>query len=119
VNKPINENLHSAYLFACIVSLALANCEPNNIAIHLWVVFAAICCPLMDMFIPGIFYFRVMKEEEEEEEDQKCSSPKFKRCMARFYTFLGAILLPSLLTLATKALFSTNSVAHEQPQVSF
>lgn len=80
--------------------------------IHLWVVFAAIVCPLMDMFIPGIFYFRVMKEEEadeEAEEVKKCTKPKFKRCMARFYTFLGAILLPTLLTLATKALFSTNT----------
>ena len=65
----------------------------------------------MDMFIPGIFYFRVMKEEEGEEEDSKCSVPKCKRCMARFYTIMGAILLPSLLTLATKALFSTNNVA--------
>jgi len=75
--------------------------------IHLWVVFAAIVCPLMDMFIPGIFYFTVMKEEEEEVEDKRCTKGKFKRCMARFYTFLGAIFLPTLLTLATKALFST------------
>ena len=111
VNKPINENFHSSYLFIVVVLLALANCQPNNITIHLWVVFAAICCPLMDMFIPGIFYFRVMKEEEGEEEDSKCSVPKCKRCMARFYTIMGAILLPSLLTLATKALFSTNNVA--------
>ena len=87
----------------------MANCEQNNILAHLWVVFAAIVCPLLVLFIPGIFYFKVMKEEEEDQE-KKCSTGKFKRCMARLYTFLGALLLPSLLTLATKALFSTTNV---------
>ena len=98
-------------LYILVTLFALINCAQNNILAHLWVVFAAIVCPLIDMFIPGIFYFRVMKEQEEEaaddeEEERKCG--KFKRCMARVYTILGALFLPLLLTFATKALFSTS-----------
>ena len=49
-----------------MVCFALLNCASNNILAHLWVVIASIVCPLLDMFIPGIFYFKVMKEEDEE-----------------------------------------------------
>ena len=97
-----------------VVAFALMNCATNNILAHFWVVIAAIVCPLLDMFIPGIFYFRVMKEEDDEEDDENAKCNKFKRCCARFYTFLGALLLPLLLTLATKALFSTT----REPPVS-
>ena len=107
VDKKISEWWSTSF-FLVIVLLTLANCKPNNILAHLWVVFAAIVCPLINLFIPGIFYYKVMKEEEEDEEEEKrCSCDKFKRCLARFYTILGALLLPTLLTLATKALFST------------
>ena len=92
-----------------MVSFALLNCESNNILAHLWVVIASIVCPLLDMFIPGIFYFKVMKEEEDDEEDTTAACNKFYRCMAHFYTFLGAVFLPLLLTLSTKALFSTSN----------
>jgi len=91
----------------------LANCKQNNILAHLWVVFAAIVCPLLDIFIPGIFYYKIMKEEEEEddvEQNKGRGLRKFKRFMAHIYTYLGAILLPVLLTLATKALFSSTDV---------
>ena len=106
--KPIRKALYSNLLFLTVVSFALLNCSTNNILAHLYVVIASIVCPLLDMFIPGIFYFKVMKELENEEDDEKnASCNKFKRCMARFYTFLGAVFLPLLLTLSTKALFST------------
>ena len=99
----------SYLLYAAVVSFALLNCSSNNILAHLWVVIASIVCPLLDMFIPGIFYFKVMKElENEEDDDKNAKCNKVKRCMARFYTFLGAVFLPLLLTLSTKALFSTS-----------
>ena len=92
-----------------VVLFALLNCKTNNILAHLWVVIASIVCPLLDMFIPGIFYFKVMKEEEDDEEESTRSCNKFKRFMAHVYTFMGALFLPLLLTLSTKALFSTTS----------
>jgi len=109
--NPLSKNLVSNLLFTVVVLFALANCQPNNILAHFWVVVMAIVCPLLDMFIPGIFYFRVMKDVEgadtvEGDRDAGVGD-KFKRCMARFYTILGAVFLPLLLTLATKALFST------------
>lgn len=99
----------SISLFVCVILLSLLNCKPNNILAHLWVVIATIVCPLIIMFIPGIFYFRVMKEEEDEEENEEAGCNKFKRIMARLYTFLGALLLPLFLTFSTKALFSTQT----------
>ena len=100
----------SCLLYGLVVLFALLNVKTNNILAHLWVVIASIVCPLLDMFIPGIFYFKVMKEEEDDEEDQSTKTcNKFKRCMAHFYTFMGALFLPLLLTLSTKALFSTSS----------
>ena len=105
----VKKNLYSNLLFVTVVCFAMLNCKTNNILAHLYVVIASIVCPLLDMFIPGIFYFKVMKELENEEDDEKnAKCNKFKRCMARFYTFLGAVFLPLLLTLSTKALFSTS-----------
>ena len=103
-------SLVSILLLVSVVAFALMNCATNNILAHLWVVIAAIVCPLLDMFIPGIFYFRVMKEEEDEEDDENAKCNKFKRFCAHVYTILGALLLPLLLTLATKALFSTSKL---------
>ena len=95
-------------LFASLILFALANCYANNILAHFWVVVASIVCPLLNMFIPGIFYFKVMKDEEEEELEKKVAAcRKVKRCLARFYNIVGAFFLPLLLTLSTKALFST------------
>ena len=98
-----------------MVAFALLNCATNNILAHLYIVIASIVCPLLDLFIPGIFYFKVMKELENEEDDEKnATCNKVKRCMARFYTFLGAVFLPLLLTLSTKALFSTTKEEQQQ-----
>ena len=104
----IPKELVSLLLFASVILFAMCNSKNNNILAHLWVVVASIVCPLLNMFIPGIFYFKVMKEEEEDELEQKVATcRKIKRFLARFYNILGAIFLPLLLTLSTKALFST------------
>ena len=109
-DRVISRTFWSCVLFGIVVAFALMNCAQNNILAHLWVVVAAIVCPLLDMFIPGIFYVHINKEEEEEEEEEAPKScRKFKGCLAWTYTIFGAILLPLLLTLATKALFSTSS----------
>ena len=60
--KSMTKETSSYLLFVIVVLISLANCEPNNILAHFWVVVMAIVCPLIDMFIPGIFYFRVMKD---------------------------------------------------------
>ena len=112
VKKPIPKLLVSCLLYLTVVCFALLNCSSNNILAHLWVVIASIVCPLLDMFIPGIFYFKVMKDEDEEDDEKNASCNKVKRCMAHFYTFLGAVFLPLLLTLSTKALFSTSKDDH-------
>lgn len=110
VNKKISRTTWSLLLFGVVICFALMNCAQNNILAHLWVVVASIVCPLLDMFIPGIFYVHVNKEEEEDEEDdENRTCRKAKGCLAWAYTILGAIALPLLLTLSTKALFSTTT----------
>lgn len=103
----VNKELLAILLFVVVVVFASANVSQNNILAHLWVVFSSIVCPLIIMFIPGIFYSEVMKEVEDEEKKGK-TLRKIKRVLAYVYLVLGALLLPLLLTLATKALFSTN-----------
>ena len=94
-------------LFGSVILFGMMNCSSNNILAHFWVFVATIVCPLLNMYIPGIFYLKVMKEEEDDDEEKGATCRKIKRCMARFYEILGAIFLPLLLTLSTKALFST------------
>lgn len=96
----------SIVTFIVVLCLSILNLPYNNLVIHLWIVVISIVCPLMSHFIPSIFYLRVSLALEDDNEEGK-RGRQIKRVLSVLYAVVGAFCLPLCLTLATKALFTS------------
>lgn len=98
ISQPI-----SVTVFSSALVLAMLNPARYMVLVGLWGVTSSIVCPLIVSVLPGCFFYYVLKEQDSENKTMKASGIA--------YCIFGMIVMPVLLTLSTKNLFSSQPTA--------
>jgi hypothetical protein len=80
--------------FASVVVVA---CIPQKALLLIWALSTSICCPLIVAVIPGLFYYRVLKQNEVEKD-------VLRKC-GLVFAGVGMLAIPLFVTLTTKNIF--------------
>ena len=93
----LTEEARKPWINYTFLTVCLLACIPQKALLLIWALCTSICCPLIVAVIPGLFYFRVLKQYEVEKD-------VLRKC-GLVYAGVGVLAIPLFVTLTVKNIF--------------